>query len=504
MKKSLAYIFLVLALGSCKKEPKSTIDPNTLPTITVIKNQNDALVTNTLGKPNQFITLIGHHFSQDFKESKVLFGTVNAIPVSGDSTTLRVAIPDDALVGQLKLTLITNGQTIVHPTPYFIVEPPAPQITGLSSIAGMAGSQLIIYGTDFSTNAAKTTVNIGKQTATVDQTSMTEIRVTLPNPAVVGKLTLKTHGVTLTHTQDIQTLSSTFSLFSQGAHYSPRYLSTDAAGNIYGTVDNTVVKITPEGRSSVLATIGTWGDAKTQLAGCVADPTGNVYVSSPYDLSASRNQYSVTSSKIFKITPGGDIRLMAGDYQGHQDGNGNGARFNYPGILTIDRTGNLYVYDWGRIRKISPAGQVTTLVEQILPTVTAMAVEPKTGKLYIIEAIDYNYNSLQLTGRIRVIAPNGIVSTPAITPAPEAIYGSLFPDISRLKSLGTSFAFGPSGILLAVVGSHIYELKNGALKETFLNPTAGVVIASTFDASGKLYLSAPANPDNYAVYKVNP
>ncbi len=85
--------------------------------------------------------------------------------------------------------------------------------------------------------------------------------------------------------------------------------------------------------------------------GIAADREGNIYVS----------DYGSTTLR--KITPEGVVTILAGTpgLWGHEDGTGAAARFGYPKGIALDGAGNIYMADSGAIRKITPAGVVTTL-----------------------------------------------------------------------------------------------------------------------------------------------
>ena len=137
--------------------------------------------------------------------------------------------------------------------------------------------------------------------------------------------------------------------------------------NIYvaDTWNHTIRKITPAGVVTTLAgTAGLSGSADGTSAavrlnnnpqGITTDSTGNAYVADS------------SSHTIRKITPVGEITVFAGalgTFGGNADGTGTAARFNNPKGIAIDYRHNVYVADTGNntIRKITPAGVVTTLV----------------------------------------------------------------------------------------------------------------------------------------------
>jgi sugar lactone lactonase YvrE len=145
---------------------------------------------------------------------------------------------------------------------------------------------------------------------------------------------------------------------------SPYGLATDSSGNVYviDTYSHAIRKITPDGSVTTLAGLGASGasaDGKGSAArfwrpdGLAADSSGNVYVGDS------------SNHTIRKITRAGEVTTLAGlaGNPGSTDGTGNAARFNLPTAVAAGHDGNVYVADTFNhtIRKISPAGAVTTL-----------------------------------------------------------------------------------------------------------------------------------------------
>jgi sugar lactone lactonase YvrE len=230
----------------------------------------------------------------------------------------------------------------------------------------------------------------------------------------------------------------------------PIQLAADDNGNIYtlDVSDFRVRKITPDAIVTVVAGSGVRGfaDGRADVArfgesiGIVCDEAGNIYVSdnenkrirkinngqvttiaghgyvngtkdqaeffslSGIVIDKQGNLFVADFDKIRKITPAGNVSTFAGrDLTGYRDGQPGDALFSFIDDMAMDGQGNIYVSDNNRIRKVSTTGEVTTVtgfipgyrdgdgVSAEFNLVAGLGVD-KQGNLY---AADVNNNRIR-------------------------------------------------------------------------------------------------------------
>lgn len=252
----------------------------------------------------------------------------------------------------------------------------------------------------------------------------------------------------------------------------PQGVAVDSAGNVYvaDTNSHSIRKITFFGVVTTLAgqpgstgnTDGAGSAARFNLPrGVAVDGAGNVYVA------------DTSNSLIRKITPAGVVTTLAGAGSGSVDGTGTGARFFSPEGIAVDNGGNVYVGDTANqsIRKVTPAGVVTTLAGPLSPTgfgsvdgvgVSARFSSPRgvavdtAGNVYVA---DRDNNS------IRKVTATGVVTTLA---------GNLSFNTGSTDGTGSAARFNqPYGVGVDAAGN-VYTSESGNVVIRKITPT-GVV-----------------------------
>lgn len=178
---------------------------------------------------------------------------------------------------------------------------------------------------------------------------------------------------------------------------------------------------TGDGGPATLATL-----ARPRAA--VEDAAGNVLI-------GLRDPFS---SVVRRIDPGGTISRIAGTYGAPgftgDGGPASAATLNGVSGLVTDAAGNVYVADEnnGRIRKIDPAGTISTLAADVGPL--GLAIDPQ-GNLYVA---DYGHS------KVLRITPAGVVTTIAGTGV-AGFAGDGGPAVAAQLNLPAGVAVGPDG-----------------------------------------------------------
>lgn len=218
--------------------------------------------------------------------------------------------------------------------------------------SGSAGTEILITGKNFTTDASQVSVMLGNTALKVLGCDMNNILVVVPSKLGEGPLSISIHG-----REPVTTVDNFSYSFSAK-------VSTFAGNGEAGYFDGKGT----EAMFHFLREEEQW----TRGSICV-DGDGNLLV-------GDDGNYCIR-----KITPDGTVTTLAGyaGAKGDQDGNGLQARFCSFYGMDIDAAGNLYVADvfcW-KIRKVTPEGEVTTL-GSCNNEVWEVAVDPRNGNIY--------------------------------------------------------------------------------------------------------------------------
>lgn len=206
-------------------------------------------------------------------------------------------------------------------------------------------------------------------------------------------------------------------------------------------------------------------------AGVVADSAGNLYVTDGVD-----------GGMIRKITPAGAVTTFVGStIGGSADGTGAAAAFYWPTGIAIDIAGNLYVTDTGggTVRKVTPEGVVTTLAGSFFEP-EALALD-SSGTVYVADSQN---------DEIRKITPQGLVTTFVAKSA-----GLLGPEGIAVNAAGTVYVsdtysavirqITPEGTMTTLAGSGNGGCSSGmGSSATFYQPQGMSV-----NAAGIIYVA---------------
>jgi len=259
-----------------------------------------------------------------------------------------------------------------------------------------------------------------------------------------------------------------------------RHFVKSPSGELFGIQDASIIKIRPDGSSAVLAGTNTYGyvDGQgtsaqfNQMTDIIRDNAGNFYVT-------ESNSRDATNGRIRKITPAGVVTTYA---QG----------LSSPTVLAMDANGLIYVAEQtGRIMKVAANGTVSFLAGQpgVFGKINgAGAAASFYGIVALLVASDGNLYALESTNNlIRKITPGGLVTTFAGT------------NFGNIDGNGTAASFfSPKAMQMDSKGNLIVADGNSLFRS--VNPSADVVTVlgpTYYDGNGQV--RSPAYYDYFII-----
>ncbi len=254
----------------------------------------------------------------------------------------------------------------------------------------------------------------------------------------------------------------------------------DAAGNAYiaDTNNHRVRRVTPDGRINAFAGVGDGdfgGDGGPAIDARLDTPVG-LAIDGAGLLIADAGNHRIRK---VDLRTGVMTTAIGAGYGDSPDGvAANATLLFFPTALAFDRAGNLYLADTGnhRIRKVTPSGVVGIVAGTGAAGFNGDGGAAKSARLnapggLAIDARGNLYFADQLNHRVRLITPDGTISTVAGTGQAGADEGGLAA-ATRLNS--------PSGVTLDAAGRLIIADTGNhrVLAVAMLSPLTNVSAAS--------------------------
>lgn len=403
MKYNISYLWIIiigiLALQvSCKKnstgpEPPPPSQP--APEISSIEPDS--------GQAGDQVTITGKNFSSTESENTVKFGGATATVSSASATQLVTTVPNNAGSGAVEVTV--NGKTATGPDFTLLMEP---VITAIEPDSAEAGREITITGEHFSSTPDKNTVTFsGDVAGTVNNASATELKVTVPQGAGSGPVTVEVNGLSATSAMNftlkvppkITGFTPASAKYGEhititGENFGPtpsdnRVEFGIGAAVIVSASETELVVEVPKaaGNGSILVrnhhglnhasaeefiyelTVTVSTVAGNGTAGYVDGPASSAQLDRPMgiELGPAGDIYFTEAGNhtVRRISAGGQVSTVAGTgTAGFKNGSVDSAQFNSPQDITFDADGNIYIADNlnHRIRKIlTSSSEVVTL-----------------------------------------------------------------------------------------------------------------------------------------------
>lgn len=427
-------------------------------------------------------------------------GTAYAAKTSAAGTFTLENVPESSYTlvatklglgrGEVRDVTVDPDKTTIAPELKLAVTPPV--LTAVSPTAGLPGTEVTLTGEKFGASTGEIfTVTFGGATASApNRVDDNTITVKVPASAKTGDVVVTVNG--------IPGNAKTFNVVKSVA-IAPRKAEILLGKTFQYTasgkdaddkpVENVAVDWNAEGAAFSVDTAGlvtarAVGEGKlTIAAGTLTD--------------------ALTVSVVKRLAT---VTTFAGDgAKEYADGTGAAARFGGPSSLVSDTSGNLYVMDYRRLRKVTAAGAVTSLSDATkLHQGTGLALKNDIlvghlaidgqGQIYLSDDFNGAVVKMDASGNGTLVAnlrdlpggghPSGVAVTGAgVVYVAESELGNLY----RIE--------GGERTLLAGAGAAGFA--DGTNQTAKFNNPQGLVL----DAEGNLYV---ADAGNHRIRKVTP
>lgn len=341
------------------------------PAFTVVSFPVIQFVSPLSGPRGVEMAITGSVFSPVLDENKVFINNVEVPIKSASATELKLNIPGGTGSGVVRVVVndqATNG-------PQF-----KDQTLGISTMSpdnGLAGTEIILRGSGFSTTAADNKVYFNGALATIKSATENSITLTAPATVSTGEVKIQVNGQEATAPKEFRRAGMSTLAGGPGSNAFGSFttaLAVDGNGNVY-VVDpqNKVVKkVTPTGTVSILQANGTNVDFDSPY-GIVIDKDNTIFVSDR------------TRNHIKKITASGQITTMSLSFS--------------PGMISLDNAGNLYVNNnalFGGMYKVNVTGAANRIVGPSWAA-TRSAVDAAGNLFYSDQGTGSNHTVIKTT-----------------------------------------------------------------------------------------------------------